>query len=213
MVKPGFRESVEKFVSEGGTFITTFFSGVVNEFDEVFAGGYPGPLSDVLGLKVEEFEAMKPYIRNSLVMKGRLPNVKGEFETRLWCDILQLNGAESLAEYGSDFFKGTPAVTVNRFGKGKAYYVGTLPDNEFMKQFLGQVCAEQGVMPVVQAPKNVEAVIRAAGENEYLFVLNHNYEPVEVTLPEGEYVDLLTQKKITGGVLQLPAVESLILKK
>jgi beta-galactosidase len=78
MVKPGFRESIEKFVSEGGTFITTFFSGVVNEFDEVFAGGYPGPLSDLLGLKVEEFEAMKPYIKNSLVMRNGIEQVSGE---------------------------------------------------------------------------------------------------------------------------------------
>ncbi|MHC5173805.1 MAG: beta-galactosidase, partial [Planctomycetota bacterium] len=129
MVKPGFAESIEKFVSDGGTFITTFFSGVVNEYDEVFRGGYPGPLSDVLGLKVEEFEAMKPYINNSLVTNGSLPNVSGEFESRLWCDILQLDTAKSLAEYGSDFFKGTPALTVNNFGKGRAYYVATLPSN------------------------------------------------------------------------------------
>ncbi|MHC5017890.1 MAG: beta-galactosidase, partial [Planctomycetota bacterium] len=161
MVKPGFAESVEKYVSEGGTFITTFFSGVVNEYDEVFQGGYPGPLSDVLGLKVEEFEAMKPYIKNSLVMNGTLPKLSGEFESRLWCDILQLDTARSLAEYGSDFFKGTPALTVNNFGKGRAYYVATLPSNEFMRPFLKQVCAEQAVAPVLQAPEKVEAVIRS----------------------------------------------------
>jgi beta-galactosidase len=206
MVKPGFKESIETFVSEGGTFITTFFSGVVNEFDEVFNGGYPGPLSDLLGLKVEEFEAMKPYIKNSLKIKDGQ-----EFEARLWCDILQLGSAEALAEYGDDYFKGKPALTVNSFGKGKAYYVATLPDNAFMQQFLKQVCAEQGVMPVVDAPHNVEAVVRANGDQEYLFVLNHNYEPVEVTLPEGDYVDLLTQASVSDTV-QMDAVQTLILK-
>ncbi len=212
MIKPGFKESVEKFVSEGGTFITTFFSGVVNENDEVFQGGYPGPLSDLLGLRVEEFEAMKPYINNSLVMNGTLPNIEGEFESRLWCDILQLGTAEALAEYGSDFFKGSPALTVNTYGKGKAYYVATLPDNAFMQRFLKEVCAEQGVMPVLDAPENVEAVIRSNEENDYLFVMNHNYEPVEVTLPEGEYFDLLTRSTIEGSV-KMDAVQSLILRK
>jgi beta-galactosidase len=212
MIKPGFKESVEKFVSEGGTFITTFFSGVVNENDEVFQGGYPGPLSELLGVKVEEFEAMKPYINNSLVVNGELPNISGEFESKLWCDILQLDSARSLAEYGSDFFKGSPALTVNQFGKGKAYYVATLPDNEFLKQFLNQVCADQGVKPVMDAPENVEAVVRISKDNEYLFLMNHNYEAVEVTLPKGGYFDLLSQKTIMGMV-NLDAVQSAILRK
>ena len=212
MIKPGFKESVEKFVSEGGTFITTFFSGVVNEYDEVFRGGYPGPLADVMGLKVGEFEAMKSYITNSLVMNGTLANVSGEFKSRLWCDILQLGSAQSLAEYGSDFFKGTPALTVNTVGKGKAYYVATLPENEFLRQFLKQVCADQGVKPVLEGPERVEAVIRSHENEDYLFVMNHNYEPVEVTLPEGNYVDLLTQQQMEGGI-KLDAVQSLILRK
>ncbi len=212
MLKPGFKESIEKFVSEGGTFITTFFSGVVDEHDKVFDGGYPGPLSDLLGLKVEEFEAMKPYIKNSLVMNGKLANVSGEFESSLWCDILQLGTAQSLAEYGKDFFKGTAALTVNDFGKGKAYYVATLPDNDFMRKFLKQVCAEQGVKPVLEAPERVEAVVRCDGDNDYLFVMNHNYEPVEVTLPGGEYFDLLTQTKMRGTI-KLDAVQSVILKQ
>ena len=212
MVKPGFKESVEKFVFEGGTFITTFFSGVVNEMDEVFSGGYPGPLSNLLGLKVEEFEAMKPYINNSLVMNGLMPGIEGEYTSRLWCDILQLGTAKSLAEYGSDFFKGTPALTVNSFGKGKAYYVATLPDPDFLRKFLRQVCAEQGVRPVLETPEKVEAVVRAEGRNEYLFLLNHNYAPVKVSLPKGNYFNLLTQKPVEGA-MELDAVQVAILRK
>ena len=212
MVKPGFRESVERFVSEGGTFVTTFFSGVVNEFDEVFQGGYPGPLSDLLGLKVEEFEAMKPYVKNSLVLGDAMPGLTGEYEARLWCDILQLGTAQSLATYGSDFFQGTPALTMNQFGKGKAYYVATLPQNDFLRQLLKQLCADQGVKPVLETPERVEAVIRTSGDRQYLFVLNHNYEPVEVQLPEGEYLDLLTQTT-RAGTIKLEAVGAAILTK
>lgn len=212
MIKPGFKESVEKFVAAGGTFITTFFSGVVNEMDEVFSGGYPGPLSDLLGLKVEEFEAMKPYIKNSLVMNGFMPGIEGQYESKLWCDILQLRSARSLAEYGSDYFKGTPALTVNSFGKGKAYYVATLPSPDFLRKFLRQVCDEQGVRPVLEAPDKVECVVRAKGNHEYLFVLNHNYAPVKVSLPKGEYLELLTQKK-AGVALDLEALQVAILRK
>jgi len=212
MLKPGFKASVEKFVSEGGTFITTFFSGVVNEYDEVFQGGYPGPLSDVLGLKVEEFEALKPYTKNSLVVADAWPELADEYESTLWCDILQLGTARPLAEYGSDFFKGRPALTVNCFGKGKAYYVATLPDREFLRRFLKRVCAERGVEPVLEAPEGVEAVVRAGVDRDYLFVMNHNYEPVEVVLPEGRFIDMLSRQSVEGPI-KLGAVQSLVLRK
>ena len=48
MVKPGFAQKTEAFVQAGGTFITTFFSGIVNENDLVTLGGYPGELRSVL---------------------------------------------------------------------------------------------------------------------------------------------------------------------
>lgn len=211
MLKPGFRESVERYVAGGGTFLTTFFSGVVNEFDEVFRGGYPGPLSELLGVKVEEFEAMKPYVKNNLIVGEELPGLAGEYESSLWCDILQLNGAKPLAVYGSDYFKGSPAVTVNTFGQGKAYYVATLPANTFLRPFLKQLCGQQGVQPVLAAPTGVEAVIRTQAGQDYLFVMNHNYEPVEVTLPGGEQFDMLTQTSV-GGTVALPALQSMILK-
>jgi beta-galactosidase len=211
MVKPGFRESVESFVAAGGTFITTFFSGVVNEFDEVFGGGYPGPLSDLLGVKVEEFEAMKPYVKNSLLVSDDLPGLAGEYESSLWCDIVQLNGATPLAVYGSDYFKGSPALTANTFGKGKAYYVATLPSGDFLRSFLKTLCAQQRVNPVLAAPARVEAVTRTHAGHDYLFVMNHNYEPVEVTLPGQPRFDLLSQTMVAGTVT-LKALQPMILK-
>jgi beta-galactosidase len=211
MVKPGFRESAESFVAQGGTFITTFFSGVVNEFDEVFRGGYPGPLSDLLGVKVEEFEAMKPYVKNSLVVGEGLPGMDGDYESSLWCDIVQLNGATPLAVYGSDYFKGSPALTVNAFGEGKAYYVATLPSGDFLRSFLKNVCAQQEVHPVLSAPTRVEAVTRTHAGQDYLFVMNHNYEPVEITLPGQPRFDLLSQTMV-GGTVTLKALQPMILK-
>ena len=57
MAKQGFAERVEAFVSQGGTFVTTFFSGIVNENDLVTLGGYPGELRKVMGVWAEEIDA------------------------------------------------------------------------------------------------------------------------------------------------------------
>lgn len=42
MVKEGMKEKLEQFVKNGGTLITTFMSGIVDQSDNVHLGGYPG---------------------------------------------------------------------------------------------------------------------------------------------------------------------------
>ena len=68
MVKPGFAEKVEAFVASGGTFITTYLSGLVDETDLAFENGYPGSLARVLGIRVEEIDALYADQTNSIVM-------------------------------------------------------------------------------------------------------------------------------------------------
>ena len=43
MVRPGVGERIQQFVEAGGTFVATYWSGIVDEFDLCFLGGFPGP--------------------------------------------------------------------------------------------------------------------------------------------------------------------------
>ncbi|MWV43977.1 hypothetical protein GRF59_10055 [Paenibacillus sp. HJL G12] len=54
MLKPGVAHRIERFVEQGGSFVTTFFSGIVDENDLVTLGGYPGEIRKLLGIWVEE---------------------------------------------------------------------------------------------------------------------------------------------------------------
>src|SRR5262249_39068480 len=47
-------------VRAGATLVATFFSGVADEHDRIHEGGAPGPLREVLGIRVEEFDALPP---------------------------------------------------------------------------------------------------------------------------------------------------------
>ena len=47
MCKEGFDEKVRNFVKQGGVFLTTYFSGYVEDHDLVVTGGYPGRLKAV----------------------------------------------------------------------------------------------------------------------------------------------------------------------
>ena len=46
MTKGNTDEKIRQFVKKGGTFITSYFSGIVDEHDLVITGGYPGKLRD-----------------------------------------------------------------------------------------------------------------------------------------------------------------------
>ena len=64
MVKPGMKEALEEYVKNGGILVTTYMSGIVGESDNVYLGGYPGPLKEMAGVWVEEIDALAPEQHN-----------------------------------------------------------------------------------------------------------------------------------------------------
>jgi len=50
MIRPGVAERIERFVANGGSFVTTYLSGIANETDLCFLNGFPGPLRKVMGV-------------------------------------------------------------------------------------------------------------------------------------------------------------------
>ncbi|MEK3870603.1 MULTISPECIES: beta-galactosidase [unclassified Paenibacillus] len=200
MVKPGFAKKVEEFTQNGGTFVTTFFSGIVNENDLVTTGGYPGELRPVLGIWAEEIDALFPDQKNQIVMKQPWGELTGPYECGLLCDLIHAEGAEVLAEYDADFYKGMPVLTVNRFGNGRAYYVASSPEASFLQGFLKNLCEEKGIKPLLEAPAGVETARRVKDGKAYLFLLNHNAEDTQVDIGANTKKELLSGETLAGTV-------------
>ncbi|MGG3309298.1 beta-galactosidase [Paenibacillus lautus] len=212
MAKQGFAERVETFVSQGGTFVTTFFSGIVNEHDLVTLGGYPGELRKVMGIWAEEIDALLPGQQNQMVMRGPKGQLKGTYDCGILCDVIHAEGAEVVAEYGSDYYQGTPSLTVNSFGQGKAWYVATSPEPKFLKDLMQTICNDHGIEPVLKAPEGVEVTKRVKEDVEFTFVLNHMPESKPVPLEGDTYVDLLTGEEHRDSC-EVPARGVMILEK
>ena len=111
MCKDGFDEKVREYVQQGGSFLTTYFSGYVEDHDLVTLGGYPGRLKDILGIWVEESDALPPEENNSFVYEGK------QYPAGLLCDLMHLRGAKEIASYESNFYAGMPVLTENEFGE------------------------------------------------------------------------------------------------
>ncbi|WP_027085100.1 beta-galactosidase [Cohnella panacarvi] len=201
MVKPGVADRIERFVNEGGKFVTTYFSGIVDENDRVTLGGYPGELRKVLGIWSEEIDALLPSQSNRIVMKRTDGGLRQSYAASMLCDLVHSEGAEVVAEYGEDFYKGMPALTVNKCGSGEAWYLATSPETAFLRDWLPGLCADAGVKPHLQeVPSGVETTLRVKDGRRLLFVLNHNADAVDVKLGNVGGTDLLSGKPLSGTV-------------
>ena len=191
MVKDGMAQALEAFVEKGGTLVLTYMSGIVGQSDNVHLGGYPGPLRRLAGVWVEEIDALAPEQFNQVVMDS------GEScKCGLVCELMHLEGAESLGTYGDDFYKGMPAVTRNSFGKGHVYYVGTHMEEAGLDSILDKAAAEAEVESVVSGGEGLEIVCRKTKEGKKLYFVM-NFGEQERTLPAcfAGQRDLLTGEK------------------
>jgi beta-galactosidase len=211
MIKTGVAQRVEKFVEQGGTFVTTFFSGLVNENDLVTLGGYPGELRKVMGIWAEEIDALYPDMKNQVVMVEPLGDLGGVYECGLLCDLIHVESAKVLAVYGKDFYVGRPVLTENSFGKGKAYYVASDPETTFIKGFIKYLCEGQGMKAPLEAVQGVEITQRFKEDQSFTFILNHRDEQVEINLEDGRYRELISGQEKRGRMV-LPAKDVAILQ-
>ncbi|GIP17288.1 beta-galactosidase [Paenibacillus montaniterrae] len=212
MVKPGVASKLEQYVAAGGSFITTFFSGIVNESDLVKVGGYPGELRKLLGIWAEEIDALLPSQRNRVVITDRNIGLKSEYECGMLCDLIHSEGAEVKAVYGDDFYAGMPALTVNKFGEGEAWYLATSPETAFLSDWLPKLCADRGIAPLLaDVPEGVEVTLRVKDGVEYLFVLNHNEAAATIDLGK-QGTELLSGRTMQGGSAELAGRDVWIVK-
>ncbi|MFD0676288.1 MULTISPECIES: beta-galactosidase [unclassified Paenibacillus] len=214
MTKPGHAEKLERYVESGGTFVTGFYSGIVDTNDKVIPGGYPGELRRLLGIWVEEIDAMFPNQTNQMIMQQPLGQLQEqEFcECRLACEVVHLEGAEAVAVFGSDYYSGAPALTRHRYGKGEAWYAATDPSAEFKRHWLKALCNHAGIYPLMKAPAGVEVTQREKDGVRFTFLLNHS-DQVQ-TLPVGEHkqLELLSGANVQGEI-ELQPKQVMILKK
>lgn len=206
MTKTGTDEKIRSFVKKGGTFITSYFSGIVDEHDLVITGGYPGKLRDILGIWVEESDALPSDQENHFIWRGK------KYPAKLLCDLMHLEGAKEMAQYQEDFYAGTPVLTENTFGDGKAYYMGTRSSEGFYREFIHSCMEEKGIRPVLETPEGVEVTERFCGERSVKFVLNHNEQVVCVQIDD-DRKDLLTGKcYVASDSIKMKAKGVLILE-
>lgn len=188
-------KKLELFVENGGTLVATYWSGIVDEHDLCHLGGFPGPLRNTLGIWAEEIEGLYDDDRNGVVLATDNPlGLAGTFESHELCELIHTESAEVLGVYTDSFYAGRPALTVNRLGKGRAYYMATRLKDDFLNAFYNLLAKEAGLERVIDTklPHGVTAQARTNGTADFVFIQNFGGTPQRVKLDGQSYTDMET---------------------
>jgi beta-galactosidase len=195
---------IRDFVKNGGTVIMTSNSAIVDETGKVFASTHPGLVSDVFGIRVgsyEETEALNEISSKSYKGKKLGLNYKGkaiETESTRF-DIIESKGAEIIGRLTS-LDKDYPIMTSNKYGKGRAIYIGLPAKGEILGTLLDELIVELSIKKGPEVPGGVMS--RQIDKNHILY-LNVSGEPKEIQI-QGNSRSILFDKDYSGSFTIAP---------
>ena len=169
-------DRLHDFARNGGTVILTARSGVKDKHNNCIMEQLPTVYRELVGCYVSEYDPIGRGTNSVRFEDGE------NFKCKQWCDILEIDSAEVLARYDSDFYKGSPAVTVNRYGKGTAYYVGTVGERRMYEKLAEDILGKRGVAYIADLPENVEVTTRTGNGVTAQFIFNDSDEEKAFTL-------------------------------
>ncbi|GAA4949575.1 beta-galactosidase [Streptomonospora halophila] len=195
-----------RYTEGGGHLVTTYFSGVVDENDHAWLGGYPGPLRELLGLRIEEFAPLLPDERVRL---------DDGLAGTLWSDDITVTDpqVEVLASYADGPRAGQAAITRRSAGAGSAAYVSTRLGAQGLTGVAARLLAQAGVAGELppRLRGRVELAVRADDAAEYWFLVNRTAEPVDLADLGGDPLDPAGAPD--GGARLLPPRGAAVLRR
>ncbi|MFW6252528.1 MAG: beta-galactosidase [bacterium] len=216
MLKPGFAERIDAFVRDGGTFVATYWSGIVDETDLCFLGGFPGPLRTTLGIWSEEIDALPSGETRSCAFEtGNTLSLEGGFTVCELCDRVHTEGAEVQARYRNGMYRNFPAITRNRHGEGEAWYLAARHAERDLAAFYNALAVHTGIPRTLgtAVPAGVAVGLRENAENRYFFLQNFTRDAQTIVLPEARRFVELSRGEPCDSTQTLQAYATLVLKE
>jgi len=189
-------KAIRDYVSAGGTVLMTAFSAKVDEHGQWFDTPLPGRLSDVFGLKTNAFY-------DAATLGIQLDGSSIETTAHRY-EVLEPSTANVVARF-TNTADHTPAVTLNKFGKGNAIYLATESNPSAIGPLLSYLYRVAGIQP---GPRTPEGVYARVVEGRTLYV---NTTGNERTIPiTGTRKGIISNRTYEGAVVLGPQEMDLV---
>ena len=196
-------EKIREFVKNGGTAIMSGYSALVDSNNQVFAITHPGKLNDVFGIRIagfEETESMNELSKE--FFQGDKLHIlykdKNLFVQSPRFDIIQPQGAEVIGNIIS-LDKNYPIITSNKYGKGRAIYLGLPVRCEILNPILDELVNN---LAIKKGPDVPDGVLSRFIDNKRILYLNLSKEPKVIELKGNSRSILLEKDYIDKFIIQ-----------
>lgn len=187
MFREGIEEKLRAYVEAGGNLVMTYWCGQVDEDDRTFLGKTPYGMTEVLGLRHTEIDGLF----DGMVYHGAKTELapaswKDKYTYEILCNLVEVSTAEVWMNHDDDFYAGTPVLTCNAYGKGKAYFIGADFEADFYLDFFDKMVEMAELKPFLHGtvPFCVESSSRVLGTDtdakECVFLQNFSNKEVYV---------------------------------
>ena len=180
---------VRDYVVGGGRLVVTYYTGISDEKDHVWLGGYPGSIRDVVGVRAEEF---MPMGNDFTGVPDHLDLSNGAVAHDIADVIGSVDGTATVLATFKDNpwtgMDGVPAIVANTFGEGRSVYVGARLGREGLALSLPEILESLGMAEAGGNDGRVLHVEREGADgSRFVFSFNRTHETVRVPV-EGEVV-------------------------
>lgn len=192
-------KKLAEYVRQGGNLVSTYLTGYVEEHDLTWLGGWPQELKRVFGITVQETDTLYPEEKNILTYGGK------KFTIKDYCSVVETKEAKAQAYYQNDFYCGLPAVTVNEYGRGRAWFLGARTERDFLEEFYGRISKELSLSHSILAVEDPDVSVQSREKDgiSYYFIMNFS-EGKRYVRVETKLIDMLTGEEISGRLCLEP---------
>ncbi len=205
--------SLRDYVSAGGYLLSTFRTAFADPNLKIYADDQPHGLTDVFGMTYDQFtEPVNVGLKDCAFPLSE--SLSTADCVRDWMELLLPDTARSLASYAHPHWGDCAAVTENRYGSGRAAYIGCYFERSLLRDLLAFLAQEAGLtLPAEKYP-----VICKRGINDYdkeiLYYFNYADDPAEIVWRGGD-ARLLMQERTArdGDRIRIPGWDLIIAER
>ncbi|HUZ18561.1 MAG TPA: beta-galactosidase [Spirochaetia bacterium] len=204
-----FAASLRGYVDGGGVAIVGVRSGVKNEENAIWEEELPGAFREMVGCTVDDYDVFSHLVSEPL----EVATAGGKrIQARHLAEILSPGGeATPFLTYRGRYYTGAAAAVRNAFGRGVAYYLGTLLDADGLVELLPEILAEASIPVMAGLDPSVEIGNRRRKDVVFRFYMNHDSSPKSVRLVRGG-TELLSNAPVSTTI-ELPPLGVAVVKE
>jgi beta-galactosidase len=169
-----------EYVRAGGHLVLGPRSGMKDAYDALWPQRQPGPLTGLLGGRVQQYYALDSAVP--------VAGILGSGQASIWAEVLAARdpATKVLLRYGSGngWLDGKPAILSRQVGKGSITYIGAWLDPALMQNVLDDFLRAAHVTPLVPGVSaNIEVCQRVGSGKRVWILINHGNSEHTVRLP------------------------------